>query len=227
MLLARGVDMVRPREHSAQVPAADREEIERLFKGDSSKLNTLVCTPTLELGVDIGALDAVLMRNVPPTPANYKQRVGRAGRRHRMAVNVTYVRPSSHDRIYFKDPLKMLDGPIDSPRFNLRNAPMIAKHVHSTVLTALFGLATGRVSGLDAKARDDLTLALDRCLPTYVKSYLFDDAGSVRSVPFDVSPLRTQIVFHKDELVRHVRRVFETGWPAEDGALVTEAAVAA
>jgi hypothetical protein len=59
-------DMIRPREHSAQIPGADREELERVFKGDGDCVNTLVCTPTLELGVDIGALDSVLMRNVPP-----------------------------------------------------------------------------------------------------------------------------------------------------------------
>jgi ATP-dependent helicase YprA (DUF1998 family) len=227
MLLARGAEMVRPREHSAQVPAGDREELERLFKGDSTKVNTLVCTPTLELGVDIGALDAVLMRNVPPMPANYKQRVGRAGRRHRMAVNITYARPSSHDRIYFQDPLKMLDGAIESPRFNLRNAPMIAKHVRSTVLTALFGLATGRVGGLDATAKDHLTTALERCLPTFVKSYLFDDAGSVRAVAFDIGPLQAQIALHHALVLREVRRVFEAGWPLEDSALVQEAALAA
>ena len=51
--------MIRPREHSAQIPATDREELERIFKGDGDRVNTLVCTPTLELGVDIGALDSV------------------------------------------------------------------------------------------------------------------------------------------------------------------------
>src|SRR5262249_6722929 len=65
-LLDRRFDMVRPREHSAQVPSDERENLERIFKSDSEAVNTLVCTPTLELGVDIGGLDAVLMRNVPP-----------------------------------------------------------------------------------------------------------------------------------------------------------------
>jgi ATP-dependent helicase YprA (DUF1998 family) len=103
-------DMIRPREHSAQIPAVDREELERAFKGDVDRVNTLVCTPTLELGVDIGALDSVLMRNVPPLPSNYWQRAGRAGRRHRMALILTYARAHSHDRPYFNDPLKLLQG---------------------------------------------------------------------------------------------------------------------
>src|SRR5262249_55412812 len=70
-VLDAGAVMMRPREHSAQVPPDDRERIERQFKGDGEGVNVLVCTPTLELGVDIGALDTVLMRNVPPLPSNY------------------------------------------------------------------------------------------------------------------------------------------------------------
>ncbi|MCZ7682468.1 MAG: helicase-related protein [Sandaracinaceae bacterium] len=71
--------LVRAREHSAQVPNEERELLERAFKGTSELVNTLVATPTLELGVDIGALDAVLMRNVPPLAANYWQRAGARG----------------------------------------------------------------------------------------------------------------------------------------------------
>ena len=92
-LLDEGYSMLRPEEHTAMVPQAQRERIENWFKGAGDAVNTLVCTPTLELGVDIGALDSVLLRNVPPLPANYWQRAGRAGRRHRMAVNICYCRP--------------------------------------------------------------------------------------------------------------------------------------
>jgi hypothetical protein len=107
MVLDEQFATIRPREHSAQVPAKDREILELMFKGENELVNTLVCTPTLELGVNIGALDAVLMRNVPPLPANYWQRAGRAGRQHRMAVNLTYARQASHDRAYFNDPPKI------------------------------------------------------------------------------------------------------------------------
>ena len=136
-LLDQGYSMLRPEEHTAMVPTDERERLENLFKGESEAINAFVCTPTLELGVDIGQLDAVLMRNVPPLPANYWQRAGRAGRRHRMAVDLTYCRPVSHDRAYFADPLKMLAGRVDAPAFNLRNELMVAKHVHATVITRL------------------------------------------------------------------------------------------
>lgn len=99
-LLDHGSHMVRAREHSAMVPAFDRDLIERQFKGDGEQINALVCTPTLELGGgDIGALDAVLMRNVPPLPANYWQRVGRAGRRQRMAVRALLAAGKKQDAL--------------------------------------------------------------------------------------------------------------------------------
>ena len=64
-VLDQGYSMLRPEEHTAMVPHDERERLENLFKGDSEAINTFVCTPTLELGVDIGQLDTVLMRNVP------------------------------------------------------------------------------------------------------------------------------------------------------------------
>ena len=70
-VLDHGYSMLRPEEHTAMVPHEERERLENLFKGESEAINAFVCTPTLELGVDIGQLDAVLMRNVPPLPANY------------------------------------------------------------------------------------------------------------------------------------------------------------
>lgn len=219
MVLDQNFAMLRPREHSAQIPAEDREILERAFKGEHELVNTLVCTPTLELGVDIGALDAVLMRNVPPLPANYWQRAGRAGRRHRMAVNFTYARPASHDRAYFADPLKLLQGLISPPRFNLKNELMVRKHVHAAVLTVLFRL-TRPGSPLSEENRQELDAALRHCFPTQVKHYLFDDAGHVRSSRFDVGPLDIVVSKHEDAIIGHVRQVFEQGWPAEDAIVV-------
>ena len=71
--------------------------------------------------VDIGDLDMILLRNVPPLTANYWQRVGRAGRRHRMAVLYTYCRNSNHDNYFFDDPYHLLRAPVQPPRFNLKN----------------------------------------------------------------------------------------------------------
>lgn len=211
--------LIRPREHSAQVPGAERERIETQFKGDSEALNTLVCTPTLEMGVDIGGLDTVLLRNVPPLPANYWQRVGRAGRRHRLAVAVTYARPTSHDRAYFADPPRMLGGRVEPPRFNLANVEMIAKHVRATVITGLRQLALA--TGLPESERERVAQVLGECFPDRVSAFFFDDEGRVRDIPRDTSELGRLVREHREHLHELVCRTFGDSWPEEDRELVT------
>ncbi len=207
--------MVRAREHSAQVPSGVRQRLEREFKSGYDRVNTLVCTPTLELGVDIGALDATLMRNVPPLPSNYWQRAGRAGRRHRMAVNITYTRAASHDQFYFADPLKLLGGSVQPPRFYLSNQLMISKHVHATVLTRLHQLARS-TSGLPQHEQDQIRETLATVFPGQIRRYLFDDDGNVRPQPLDVSALQNVVGSRRDGLMDHVQAVFGQGWPEED-----------
>lgn len=214
-VLDSNYELLRPREHTAMVPQDERERIEELFKSDNDAINTLVCTQTLELGVDIGALDAVLMRNVPPLPANYWQRAGRAGRRHRMAVDITYSRQVSHDRAYFAEPLKMLDGRVDPPSFNLSNELMIGKHVRAAVLTRLQQLARPG-SGLPDADRTEIRGALRGAFPTRIREYLFDDDGQVRSQPRDVRSLHTVITKHREPIERTVAAAFQQGWPAVD-----------
>ncbi len=224
-LLDERYSMLRPEEHTAMVPQAERERYENFFKGSGDVVNTLVCTPTLELGVDIGALDSVLLRNVPPLPANYWQRAGRAGRRHRMAVNVSYCRPTSHDRAYFNEPLKILDGRVDPPAFNLRNDVLVAKHVHASVITRLQQLAREE-SGLHDDQRTRIRETLKATLPGRVSAYLFEPGGRLRITPFDLSPLGSLIADHRDELLDHIRSVFQDGWPEADAEVVSPDALA-
>ena len=231
-LLDGAYSMLRPEEHTAMVPTDERERLENLFKGVSDAVNCLVCTPTLELGIDIGRLDSVLMRNVPPLPANYRQRAGRAGRRHRMAVDLTYCRPVSHDRAYFAEPLKLLAGRIDPPAFNLRNDVMVAKHVHATIIGALHGYA--RDAGRPEAEQDAIRDVLHRCLPRQVEPYLFAD-GEVRNArnaapeadggPFNFGPLRDLIQHHATDLAARVERVFQQGWPEGDASVIDSASL--
>ena len=223
LLLDQAFAMLRVREHSAQIPGPQREGMEIAFKGDGERINTLVCTPTLELGVDIGALDAVLMRNVPPLPANYWQRAGRAGRRFRMALNLTYARAASHDRAYFSEPLKMLEGLVEPPSFNLRNPVMVAKHVHATALTTLFMLLRGQQ--LPETEAERLNQALQTCLPMQIKPYLFNADGTVRDQPLSVEALDEQIREHRPALLNAVQAAFRQGWPDEDRAVVRQEAL--
>jgi hypothetical protein len=222
LLLTGGGAMIKPREHSAQVPEAEQERLENAFKADGDTVNTLVCTPTLELGVDIGHLDTVLMRNVPPRPANYWQRAGRAGRRRRMAVCLTYARPISHDQSYFADPVKMLAGAVEPPRFNLLNDELVRKHAHSSFVTCLRRLAAERP---DTPAADRIRETLALALPQRVTTFLFDDQERVRTVPYDLTPLRTLLADLKSELLAYVRGVYTQHWPLDSAPVVDDRAL--
>lgn len=221
-ILDQGYSMLRPEEHTAMVPHDERERLENLFKGESEAVNCFVCTPTLEMGVDIGKLDAILMRNVPPLPANYWQRAGRAGRRHRMAVDLTYCRPVSHDRAYFAEPLKLLAGRVDPPAFNLRNGLMVGKHVHATVITRLHQYVHDTSRSDEERRRIDDVLR--DCLPQRVAHYLFQD-GLVREQPFDLSPLQSLIEANVQDLVSYVESAFRQGWPEGDAEVTTPEAL--
>jgi len=142
------------REHTAQVEQEDRLEREARFRFTEKDrkewldtrqkelewLPVLFCSPTMELGVDISSLNTVYLRNVPPTPANYAQRSGRAGRAGQPALVITYCASQSpHDQYYFRDPVRMVHGQVNPPSLDLANMELIRSH-----LQALWLAETGR-----------------------------------------------------------------------------------
>lgn len=128
-------------EHTAQLSSKKAREIQSDFiKGD---VNVLSCTTTFELGVDVGDLRAIFMRNVPPSTANYTQRAGRVGRRAgKPGYAITFARLRPHDVAYFEDPAKIIGGNTRVPMCYLNNDAIAIRHVFAVAMSEFFRYAS-------------------------------------------------------------------------------------
>src|SRR5690242_9414152 len=146
------------REHTAQVDGEKRAVREKRFRfglkereelsSDEQRLReigevnrflpVLFCSPTMELGVDISALNAVYLRNVPPTPANYAQRSGRAGRSGQAALVLTYCSAQGpHDQYFFRDPEAMGNAEVRPRILDLANRHFVESYLHAVWLSCV------------------------------------------------------------------------------------------
>jgi len=114
------------REHTGLLKREERERLEHRFINQDmpASENLLSCTPTLEMGINIGDLSTVLLCSVPPSQANYLQRIGRSGRHDGNAFNFTMAEGRPHDLYFFEEPEDMLAGAVEPPGIFL-NAPAV------------------------------------------------------------------------------------------------------
>ena len=108
------------KEHTGLLKREDRESVENEFKKPKEEqqpwdTNILSCTPTLEMGIDIGDLSTVVLCSVPPGQAQYQQRIGRAGRRDGNALNIVVANSRPHDLYFYEDPAEMISTVVDPP----------------------------------------------------------------------------------------------------------------
>lgn len=118
-------------EHTAQLSREKAYDYQNRFK--EKKIDVLSCSTTFELGVDVGSLETVFMRNMPPSPANYAQRAGRAGRSLKsVAYAITFCNKANHDFSYFSAPESMIRGRINPPVFKIENDKIAIRHVFAS-----------------------------------------------------------------------------------------------
>lgn len=125
------------KEHTAQLTSNTASNIQSKF--EEGKINVLNCSTTFEMGVDVGQLEAIVMRNVPPETSNYIQRAGRAGRRgSSTAFVVTFARRRSHDINYYNNSEKIISGSIKAPYLENKNDRIIKRHMNSVIFAYFF-----------------------------------------------------------------------------------------
>ena len=123
-------------EHTAQLSDEAARARQEQFK--EGGVHLLSSSTTFEVGVDLGDLEVTFLRNVPPEPFNYAQRVGRAGRRQKSGLALTYCRRSPHDLHYFAKPDDLIGGAVVPPRLLLRNPRIVTRHMTAVSLSEFF-----------------------------------------------------------------------------------------
>ncbi|MBE0643508.1 MAG: DEAD/DEAH box helicase [Bacteroidetes bacterium] len=188
-------------EHTGLLSSGERKDVEERFMAGTKPWdpNLLSCTPTLEMGVDIGDLSSVILCSVPPSQANYVQRIGRAGRRDGNAFTVAVAEMRPHDQYFFSDPQDMISGAVTPPGCFL-NAPAVLER-------QFVGYCFDR--WVQAGAREtDLPAKLGAVLKALKQQPVLPDEGSDAAPNAFPQNLLSFITAHRDELFEAFTRMF-------------------
>ena len=183
-------------EHTAQLTSKKAFTTQQDFI--EGNINVLSCSTTFEVGVDVGDVQSVFMRNLPPSPANYVQRAGRAGRRiGAPALTVTYASRNSHDLYFYNRPLLMINGKLKAPRIQISNIHIVRRHVHALAYAAFSRHWVDQNRSVDLiwpRNVEDFFLATDnsKTISEQMKEWLLSKPASLKKSLMDVTPADLQ-----------------------------------
>lgn len=168
-------------EHTAQLDPDKAREFQEDF--EKGRIHLLSCSTTFELGIDLGDLDTIFLRNAPPEPFNYAQRVGRAGRRvGHPGFAVTYCRRRPHDQAAFGNPTPLLAGKAKPPTLTLTNKKIVVRHLVAVALSGFFKAHEARFENVEAFIGDMTAPSAAQDLDGFLRAHRDHIASRLRAI---------------------------------------------